>query len=113
LAVGFHLGITATQALHDLIDHELGVASNVEVSDPELDGNSQPYNERLVFGDVIWRRKMKPNDVTHVNPEGRDEEQTRACSCFHQRPIEVHGPELSLKLCRGELGVGPLGQEVR
>jgi hypothetical protein len=40
LAVGFHLGITAARALHDLIDHELGVASNVKVSDPELDGNS-------------------------------------------------------------------------
>jgi hypothetical protein len=53
LAVGFHLGITAARALHDLIDHELGVASNVEVLDPELDGNSQPYNERLIFDNVI------------------------------------------------------------
>jgi hypothetical protein len=34
LAVGFHLWITATQALHDLVDHELGVTTNVEVSDP-------------------------------------------------------------------------------
>jgi hypothetical protein len=32
--VGFHLGVTATRALHDLIDHELGVTSNIEVSDP-------------------------------------------------------------------------------
>jgi hypothetical protein len=40
LAVGFHLGVTAAQALHDLIDHELGVALNIKVSDPELDGNS-------------------------------------------------------------------------
>jgi hypothetical protein len=53
LAIGFHLGITAARALHDLIDDELGVASNIKVLDPELDGNSQPYNERLVFGDVI------------------------------------------------------------
>jgi hypothetical protein len=40
LAVGFHLGITTARALHDLIDHELGVTSNVKVSNPELDGNS-------------------------------------------------------------------------
>jgi hypothetical protein len=53
LAVGFHLRVTAARALHDLIDHELGVASNVKVSDPELDGNSQLCDERLVFGDVI------------------------------------------------------------
>jgi hypothetical protein len=39
-AVGFHLGVTTARALHDLIDHELGVASNVKVSDPELDGDS-------------------------------------------------------------------------
>jgi hypothetical protein len=40
LAIGFHLGVTAAQALHDLIDHELGVASNVKVSDPKLDDDS-------------------------------------------------------------------------
>jgi hypothetical protein len=34
LTVGLHLGILAAQALHDLVDHELGVTSNVEVSDP-------------------------------------------------------------------------------
>jgi hypothetical protein len=34
LAVGFHLGIMAARGLHDLVDHELGVTLNVEVSDP-------------------------------------------------------------------------------
>jgi multisubunit Na+/H+ antiporter MnhE subunit len=34
LTVGFHLGIMAVRALHDLVDHELGVTTNVEVSDP-------------------------------------------------------------------------------
>jgi hypothetical protein len=34
LAVGLHLGITATRALHDLVNHELRVTSNVEVPDP-------------------------------------------------------------------------------
>jgi hypothetical protein len=34
LTVGLHLGITAARALHDLVDHELRVTTNVEVSDP-------------------------------------------------------------------------------
>jgi hypothetical protein len=34
LAVGFHLAIMAARALHDLVDHELGVTTNIEVSDP-------------------------------------------------------------------------------
>jgi hypothetical protein len=34
LTVGLHLGIAATRALHDLVDHELRVTSNIEVSDP-------------------------------------------------------------------------------
>jgi hypothetical protein len=32
--VGFHLGVTAARALHDLVDHELGVTSNIEVLEP-------------------------------------------------------------------------------
>jgi hypothetical protein len=43
-----------------------------------------------------------------VDSEGQDEEQTRTCSCFHQRPVEVHGLKLSLELNRRKLSVGPL-----
>jgi hypothetical protein len=32
--VGLHLEIIATRALHDLVDYELRVTSNIEVSDP-------------------------------------------------------------------------------
>jgi hypothetical protein len=32
--VGLHLGITVAQALHDLVDYELRVTSNIKVSDP-------------------------------------------------------------------------------
>jgi hypothetical protein len=28
--------------------------------------------------------KMKPDYIAHVDSKGRDEEQARACSCFHQ-----------------------------
>jgi hypothetical protein len=32
--VGLHLGVTTARAFHDLIDHEPGITSNIEVSDP-------------------------------------------------------------------------------
>jgi hypothetical protein len=32
--VGLYLGITVARALHDLVDYELGVTSNIEVLDP-------------------------------------------------------------------------------
>jgi hypothetical protein len=32
--VGLHLGITTARALHDLVDYELRVTSNIEVLDP-------------------------------------------------------------------------------
>jgi hypothetical protein len=34
LTVGLHLGITTARAFHDLVDHELRVTLNVEVSNP-------------------------------------------------------------------------------
>jgi hypothetical protein len=34
LIVGLHLGIMAARALHDLVDYELRVTSNIKVSDP-------------------------------------------------------------------------------
>ena len=40
LAVRSHLGIMAARLLHDLVNDQLGVASNVEASDAQLDGDS-------------------------------------------------------------------------
>jgi hypothetical protein len=48
-----------------------------------------------------------------VLPEGRDEEQTRACPGFHHRPIEVEGPTFSLYLQWGQLRVRPFSDEIR
>jgi hypothetical protein len=68
--VGLHLGIMATRALHDLVDYELRVTSNIEVSDPWFDGDSQAHDECLVFDDVVGGRKMKPDDIAHVDSKG-------------------------------------------
>ena len=40
LAVRSHVGVVATRLLHDLVDDQLGVASDVEASDAQLDGDS-------------------------------------------------------------------------
>ena len=40
LIVCLHLGVVAARLLHDLVDDQLGVASDVETSDAQLDGDS-------------------------------------------------------------------------
>jgi hypothetical protein len=47
---------------------------NVEVSDPEFDGDAQAHDESLVLDDVVGGSKMKPDYIGHVDSEGRDEE---------------------------------------
>jgi len=39
LIVCLHLGVVAARLLHDLVDDQLGVASDVETSDAQLDGD--------------------------------------------------------------------------
>ena len=40
LAVCLHLGVVAARLLHDLVDDQLGVASDVKTSDAQLDSDS-------------------------------------------------------------------------
>ena len=40
LVVHNHLGIMVARLLHDLVDNQLGVTSDVEASDPQLHGNA-------------------------------------------------------------------------
>ena len=40
LIVCSHLGFVAVRLLHDLVDDQLGISSNVEASDAYLDGNA-------------------------------------------------------------------------
>jgi hypothetical protein len=65
---------------------------NVEVSNPELDGDTQAINKGLVLSHIVGGCEVESDHVTHVNSEGQDEEQACARSRFGHRPIEVHGP---------------------
>ena len=40
LAIRSHLGVVTARLLHDLVDNQLGVTSDVEASDAQLDGNA-------------------------------------------------------------------------
>ena len=40
LVVCLHLSVVAARLLHDLVDNQLGVASDVNALDAQLDGNS-------------------------------------------------------------------------
>ena len=40
LTVCLHLSVVAARLLHDLVDDQLGVASNIEMLDAQLDGDS-------------------------------------------------------------------------
>jgi hypothetical protein len=56
---------------------------------------------------------MEAQHVAEMFPEGWDEEQASTCSCFHQWPIEVHGPKFGLDWSCRQLGVDPFRQEIR
>jgi len=73
LAVRLHFWVMAVRGFHHLVDDELGVTSNVEASDSKLDGDLQTVDKGLVFCDVIGCGKMYPDDIPHMNAQGRDE----------------------------------------
>jgi hypothetical protein len=55
---------------------------------------------------------VKAQNVPHVLPEGRDEEQARARPCLYHRAVEVQRPAFRLDLWRRQLRVRPLDDEV-
>jgi hypothetical protein len=84
----------------------------IEVSNSKLDGDAQAINEGLILSYIVGGSEVESDHVTHVNSEGRDEEQARALFCFHERRVEVHGPQLGLNLSGRQLGIGPLRQKI-
>jgi hypothetical protein len=70
VAVGFHLRVTAVRVLHDLIDHVLGITTNIEVLDPKFDGDAQPVNESLILSYIVGGSEMESDRVVHVNSKG-------------------------------------------
>jgi len=63
VAVRCHLGVMAAPLLHDLIDDQLGVTLDVKSSDAQLDGDTEPIDESLVFSDIVGCRKMEADHI--------------------------------------------------
>ena len=53
LAVCIHLEIMATRLLHDLVNYEPRVASDIEPFDPKLDCDVEAVNKGLVLRHII------------------------------------------------------------
>ena len=52
-AVCVHLGVVAAGLLHDLVDDESGVASDVKPLDPKLDRDMETIDKGLVLHHVV------------------------------------------------------------
>jgi hypothetical protein len=48
------VGVTAIRLLHDLVDDELRVTSDVEPLDPKLGGNVQAVDEVIIFRHIVY-----------------------------------------------------------
>lgn len=59
LAVGSHGVASATRFLHDLIDHELGVTSNLEPLKVELDNDFKPVHKCFYSATLLEAGKCK------------------------------------------------------
>jgi len=73
LVVCLHFWVVAVGGFHHLVNEELGVASNFEATNSQLDGDLQPIDKGLVFRNVVRCRKVYPDDIPHMNAQGQDE----------------------------------------
>jgi hypothetical protein len=83
IAVCFHLLVVIARVLHDLVNHELRVSPDVEALYAGLDGDSEAAEEGLILRNIVGHGEVQAHYISHVFPEGRDEEQARACPGFH------------------------------
>ena len=70
LAVCIHLGIMATRFLHDLINDEPRVASNIEAFDAKLDRYVEAVNKGLILRHVVRGGEVESDCVPHPYSEG-------------------------------------------
>jgi hypothetical protein len=65
LSVCHHVGVTAVQLSHDLVDDELRVATDVKPLDPEPGGDAQVVDECL-FCHIVGHAEVQSNYVTET-----------------------------------------------
>ena len=70
LAVCLHFRVVAVRGFHHLVNDELGVASNVEMSNSKLDGDLQTVDKGLVLCNIDGCGEMNPDEVPHMDAQG-------------------------------------------
>jgi hypothetical protein len=70
LAVCRHIGVMIAQLLHDLVYDQLGVASDIKPSDPQLSGDVQTVDKCLTLSDIVRGQKMDLDHIPHAHAEG-------------------------------------------
>jgi hypothetical protein len=70
IAVCFHFLIVTSRILHDLVNHELRVSSDVEALDASFDSDSEDAEEGLIFRHIVGRGEVQGHRIPHVLPEG-------------------------------------------
>ena len=111
-AICSHLSVVAARFFHDLVDDQLGVAPNIEVSDTQFNGDAHAIDECLIFSHIVGGGEMDANHVPHAYLEGRNKDQPRADAFLHQRSIEVHRLVLLVNDRWWHLDLGPLYNKI-
>ena len=63
--VGGHLGLFCVECLHDLLYHEIWVASTDEVSNACGGRDAEPVEEGLVLGSVVGVPEVELQNIVH------------------------------------------------
>ena len=56
----------AAQVLHDLVNDELGVPSDIEAPDTELYGDAQTIDQGFILGDIVGCSEVETYDVSQM-----------------------------------------------
>ena len=75
MTIRSHLGVVVACLLHDLVDDQLRVASDVKLSDAQLNGDAQAIDECLILSHIIQNREVDANCEPHAHPEGGNKNQ--------------------------------------
>jgi hypothetical protein len=68
--IGLHPCIMTTLILHDLVDDELVVSSDVEAPYSQLDGDAQTNKQGFVFDHIVGCNEVEAYDIVKIYSEG-------------------------------------------
>jgi hypothetical protein len=94
LMVCCHAGVMTIRLPHDLVDDELGVATDVKPLDPELDGDVEAVDKGLVPRHIVCGMEIQSNHIEESISLGGDRNNASPNPIESEGVIEVHAPVL-------------------